>query len=339
MFPDHDAGLGIAAAVRAGEDLEHVLTELHGIVIGHGALVGEAADVIEDLCWDERSICDMGIGGGLRKACIVAREEAGQDGVGLLEGAGPRPAQFTDEAILQGAPEAFDPAFGLRGSGRDPADAQLLEGAADVGERARAAAQLLIERQRLAGRALEDAVAIAVDCDRAALGRHQRAQDPEIAVGIFLVTEEGGRHQVGGVVDGAVEDQARAPAFQPVVVAGIELDEQARLGHALAPAAMPTGPPGAWAGQTRSHEPAMDRPVGQQQPMVLDERFGQVLVIKAGIGRAGEAEDATPERIGEAVVGRAAAIPMGQDGGAMAAEGGQQAASVAQREAEESSGL
>jgi len=111
MFPDHDPGLGEAAAGRAGEDLEQVLTELHGIVVGHGALVGEAADVVEDLLGRQWAIRGGRVRRSAGKARIVARKESRQDGVGVLERSGPRTAEFADEAILEGASEALDAAF------------------------------------------------------------------------------------------------------------------------------------------------------------------------------------------------------------------------------------
>ncbi len=229
MFPDQDAGLGVAATLRAGLELEEVLAELDGIVVGHGAFIGEAADVVEDLLGGERTIHRVRIGRGVSKARMVAREEAGQDRVGVVEGARAGAAELAAQAIVDGAPEAFDPAFGLGGGRGDPADAHLAEGAADVGERALVAAQLQIEGQRLAGIALEDAVAIGVEGDRTAGVTEQLAQHPQIAVGVFLLAEEGRGHVVRGVVDRAMEDERGPAAFEPVVMAGIELHQQARL--------------------------------------------------------------------------------------------------------------
>lgn len=335
MFPDQDTGLGITAAVRAGKDLEQVLAELHGIVVGHNALVGEAANIVEDLGRGQGAIRGAWIGGRLGEARIVAGEEARQDRVGLLEGTRPRATQFADESAVEGAPQALDAAFGLRRGGGDPADAELLEGASELRRRTLEAAQLLGECGRMAGIAMEDAVPVAIDCDRAAGVLHHLVQNPEVSHGIFFVPKDRGRHFAGGVVDGATEGQAGPAAFEPVMLAGVELEEEPFLRHALAPSAMATGTARAGAGQAGGDQPAMDRPVGRWQPMVLGQGLGEVLVIEAGIGGPGQAQDPLLESAGEAIVRWPTAIAVGQGAGAVPAKGGQQAARVTQREAQQ----
>lgn len=198
---------------------------------------------------------------------------------------------------------------------------------------------MLRERRRLTGITMEDPVAIAIESDRASGGLDHVAEDREVPVGVFLLAEERGGDCAGRVINGGVEGETRATAFQPVMVAGIALHEQAGLRHRLTPATMPARPPGAGTRQAGSEEPAMDGPVRQVQSALLSQHLGEMLVIEARVGRLGPAEDPLPEGSGQAIVRRAAAVAMRQDGGAVAAEGGQQAASVAQREAEESSGL
>src|SRR4030095_13942278 len=70
-------------------------------------------------------------------------------------------AQFAHEAILQGAPQAFDPALGLRRLRRDEPDAEILEHAPKVGG-ILLAAQLFGERP-VPIIAPEEAEAIAVE--------------------------------------------------------------------------------------------------------------------------------------------------------------------------------
>ncbi len=329
MFPDHDPGLGIAVAPGVGEDLQQMPPEVHSIVIGHRALVGEAADVLETLVRGQRAIGGVRGRGGVSEARIVTREEAGQDSIRLVQGARASAAEFADQAILERAPEALDAAFGLRGGGRNPADTEVLQGAPKLGGGLAETAELLGECEGLPGIALEDAVAIAVDRDGPAVRADEGVEDPEVAIGVFFRAEEGGGHCVGRVVDGAVEDEARATPFEPRVLTGIELEEQALLGHPLASPPIPARSPRARAGQARSHEPAVDGPVGHRQATLLDEDFGEVLVVEAGIGGPGQAEDPLPEGIGQAVVGWSAPIAVRQGSGAVAAEGGQHAACVA----------
>ncbi len=106
-----DARLRVAGPVGIGQELQVLRAERDGIIIGHRALMGEAADVVELELRRQGPIGRPGLGGGAGKARIVAREEGRQDGVGLVEGAGLGEAEFTDQAILEGAPEALDAAL------------------------------------------------------------------------------------------------------------------------------------------------------------------------------------------------------------------------------------
>ncbi len=76
-------------------------------------------------------------------------------------------AQFGDEAILQGGPEPFDAALGLRRVRGDIADAELPEHLAELGGVLRALQFLLEAPVRVI--ADEDAEAIAVQAHRQAV--------------------------------------------------------------------------------------------------------------------------------------------------------------------------
>lgn len=322
MFPDHDVGLGVAAPMRAGEDLEQVLPEPHGVVVGHGALVREAADVLEVLIGGQWPVGAVRIGGCVSEARIIAGEEAREDRIRFLQGACASPAEFADQAILKGPPEPFDATLGLRRGGGDPTDAEVLQGAAKLRGRPPEAAQLLGECRRLRGIAVEDPVTVAVDRDRAAVCADHVPENPEVPEGLFLLAEEGSGDFARGIIDGAVEGKPGSPPFQPIMLARIELGKQAFLRHALTPTMIPAGPPGPRAGETSGDQPTMDRPVGECQSPLLDEGFGEMLVIEAGIGRLGPTEDPLPESSGQAVMRWAAAVAMRQGGGPAAAEGG-----------------
>ncbi len=71
----------------------------------------------------------LGVGGGHGEPRVVPVEEAGQEGVGVLERGDPGQAQFRDEPILEGAPQPLDPTLGLGRVGPDPGDGRLVEGA------------------------------------------------------------------------------------------------------------------------------------------------------------------------------------------------------------------
>ena len=70
--------------------------------------------------------------------------------------------------------------------------------------------------------ALEDAVAVAVEAERDAMGGDQGVQGAEIAEGIFgFELEVSGQDLAGGVVLKADEGELGAAAFEPVMAAGI----------------------------------------------------------------------------------------------------------------------
>jgi hypothetical protein len=108
---DVDAGAGIAAAARPGEELEGVVLEADGVVVGHGAGVVEAADGVE--CGWRRCepIGGLGLGRRLREALIEAGEEGLEDARRVVQRTGVSEAELLDEAILEGAKEALDAAL------------------------------------------------------------------------------------------------------------------------------------------------------------------------------------------------------------------------------------
>jgi hypothetical protein len=97
-----------------------------------------------------------------------------------------------------------------------------------------------------------------------------------------------------------MEDELRAAAFQPGVMAAVKLEEHAFLRHALAAGAMARRTPGAGAAQSRGCEEAMDGGPGDVEAFLVGEQFGEVLMIDAGVRRADEAEHAITDPTGRA---------------------------------------
>jgi hypothetical protein len=116
--------------------------------------------------------------------------------------------------------------------GGDPVDAQFLQGAFDLGRRG-FPGELLGEGERALRRAVKDAMAIAVGSDGDPLGLGEGVKDVEIPMRIFLVPKGGGRDFPRGVINHRQEGEARTALLQPIVVAAIELHEEAFLRHAL----------------------------------------------------------------------------------------------------------
>jgi hypothetical protein len=83
---------------------------------------------------------------------------------------------------------------------------------------------------------------------------------PKVARGIFLFPEDRLRDQAGRVIDRTDQDEPGCPAFEPVVAAAIELEQEALGGHPWSAAAMGWCPALAGAGPARGpQDPAQAR--------------------------------------------------------------------------------
>lgn len=205
--------------------------------------------------------------------------------------------------------------------------------------RGRTAGELFGHGGRAIWRAPEDAVAIAIDGDGEALGLGQSAEEQEIAVRIFLLPKGGGADFASGVVDGGQQREARAPLVQPGMGAAVDLDQQASPGHPLASTAMPRGTTAARTPQSRRGQDATHRWARQRDPFSAGEQFGEMLVVEVGIGRSGERHHALPQGRGDAIHGGAAPVTVHEGGGAACAIGSPEPADLANRSAQQVSGL
>ena len=110
-FIEMNPGPGEAEALRLRRDLEAAPVPLHDVVVADAALVMKAADAVEMFgsgppslfCFARRAT----------ETAVVVGQEAAQDLVRGVQIIGTSQAQFAGEAILKGAPEAFDAALGL----------------------------------------------------------------------------------------------------------------------------------------------------------------------------------------------------------------------------------
>lgn len=333
---DIDPRSRVAAAAGAGMDLEEGPVELHRVVVRDGAPVLEAADARE--VGGRRPPRGLRRGRSAGEARIEAQPEAVKDALGLRERPRLREAEFDDEAILKGAKESFHAAFALWRGGGDPADPEFLERAADLG-RDDGALELL--RQALARPriAMKDAMPIGVSGGRQAIAADELAQQQEIAVRILLGAKDARQDFPRGIVDGREEDEARAALFEPGMGTAVHLDEEAGLGHALAPAAVLGRTPGAWASDACLAQQTLHGGTGQDETLVFPEEFGEVMIVYAGVACAGQGEDLRPDGLGETARGGPSAVAMGERPRTVVADLRQQAPEVTEREAQESGGV
>ena len=124
-FPKLDALPGPAAPAGPGWELHRAQPEAHGVVGGDAAAI--AAAELESEVTGRPPPSRLGPRRRPSEASVVVREEDRQEGIGVLGRGDATQAQLTNEAILQGLPEAFDAPFGRGRAGGDEGNAQTLE--------------------------------------------------------------------------------------------------------------------------------------------------------------------------------------------------------------------
>lgn len=277
------------------------------------------------------------LGGRAGEARIVGAPEAREKEVGAVEVVDVGEAQFRDQAILKGLEEALDPALGLGRERGNPADAEVVQDTTDL-RGVGAAPKLLWERQGAFDRH-EDAMPIGVDGQRDPMVTRDVLEEQEVAMRIFLLAEGGGKDFPGGIVHRDEQDEAGTPALQPVMLGAIELDEHARLRHALTPTAMPGRAPGAWAGDPGGTQDAPERCPRDRQLLALCEELREVLVIGPAIGRLREGDHTSAQSACETLRRRTPLIAMDQGVSTTGAIPCPQAPDLPQGESEQCRGL
>ena len=172
---------GVRAAVRATRDLDEARPEPDGVVARDATGVA-AAEAIGEIA---RGAAPRGVGRGrrAREAGIVVAEVGREIRFGGLDGVEAAEPELGDEAVLQGFPEAFDAALGLRGVRGNIPDAELPEHLAKVGRMLRAL-EFFLEAPVFVI-ADEDAEAVAIEAHRQAVALGEAAEEDEIAMQIL----------------------------------------------------------------------------------------------------------------------------------------------------------
>ena len=325
---DIDARPRIAVAVRSRAQLQQRTIQLQRVVVADGAPILEAADAVE--VRGRGAPGRLGIRGGLGEAGIVAREKAIQEALGVGQRGGPGEPEFDDEAVLEGAEETLDPTLALGGGGGNPPDAELMQGATNLGG-GNGAFELEGPALRDARIAVKQAVAVGVGGDRDAIAADEMAEQEEVTVGVFDGPKDGREDFAGSVVDGRMEDEAGAAVFEPGMMTAVHLDEQPRLRHALSPTAVTRR--SAFPGTTEAGgaQQALHGLSGDVDALALGQELGEVLIVHAGIGRAGQGENARPDRFGDAPRGASPAVAVRDGRRTVLPPPGEQSTQVAQR--------
>ena len=331
-----DAATSVGRAVAAWGDGQAVAVERDRVVLSDDALVLEAEDVVRLEAGGPGEVGGSRLGGRDSEAGVVARQEALQDLVSVIERGGPGLAQRFDEAVLESAEEALNAALGLGRVGRDELDGQFVEEATELA--ARGLAGQLFGDGSLLG-ALEDGVAVGVEGQGKAMGLAEVAQEQEIAGGVFFGAEDSPRDLTGGIIDGGNQAEFGPAVFEPRVVAAVDLEEHARLGAALSPAAVARGTALAGARQADLAANASHAGTRDGDAVVFGEDVGQVMVVIVGVMGGSQGSHILPYFRRKAPLGRPTPVTVDQACRTVSAILSQETPHVAQGELQLPSGL
>jgi len=265
---------------------------LHDVVVADDPLMHEAADTVE-----------TGGCGFTRlpsETAVVVGDKFAQHGVGGVDVGRLGQTQFTGEAILQDAPEAFDAAFGLGTIGSDKGDAELFQGAAEL--RGLAFSSELFVDGPVVVVADEDAAVIPVEGERYPVSAQHLSKQAEIAEGGFRGEELYGQDLFGGIVLHAESSEALAAAFEPVVRATIELHQFAEPCGTQATLAMSGSAAFAWRAETVLAEQATQSFATEGKALALNQLLVEMVIVETSVGAAGQLHDPRSHVLGQAAV-------------------------------------
>src|SRR5271169_2462340 len=301
-------GTSEAEAASLLGDLEAAAFPLHHVVVADDAFVHEAADALDTF----RGGAPGGRGFARLpgETAVVVGDELAQHGVGGVDVGSLGQPQFAGEAILQHAPEALDATLGLRAVGGDEGDAQLFQGTAEL-SRLAFSGELFFHRPTVV-MADEDAAVISVKSEGHAVATQQMAEQAEIAESGFRGEELRGKNLTGGVVLHPESGKVWAAPFEPIVGAAVELHEFAEPRGTHAALAMSGGTALSRRAETVLAQQATKCFATERKALALDQFFAEMMVVEAGVGAAGQQDDALGQGLGQATVTGPPAVGVSQ---------------------------
>jgi len=269
-------------------NLQPLAVPLHDIVVADDAFVREAADAFEIL--RGRAPGFFGMAGRASEAAIVIGDKLAQDGIGPLQIAGLGEAEFTGEAVLQDAPEAFDAAFGLGSLRGDEGNSELRQGAAELSGLLMTG-ELFVERPVIVI-ASEDATAIAIEGDRDTVAAQEALEQAKIAFRGFRREELRREDFAGSIVLHAQGGEQRAAALEPVVRRAVQLYEFTFASRAKAALTMSGRAAFARRADAVGSEQAAHGLTAEGEALLLHELLVEMVIVETGVARACQGEDA-----------------------------------------------
>ena len=217
----NQAAVGVAVLEQVDD-----LVVLQGEREGDLALHAPAEDQVQILVttyWPVRVVVALG---GLGEPDVEVGNEVRRELVGRLSGADLAQPQLLDQPVLQRQIGPFHASLCLARVGAQDVDVELEEGASELSDGA-------AEIGRLARRP-EDARLVAVERHRLAVPLEVGPRGLEVREGRFGRREVQLHQPPGRVVDEDEQCACRGSAFEPSVVAAVDLDELAETGSAVA---------------------------------------------------------------------------------------------------------
>ena len=303
-----DLSAGEAEAAALGRDLKTAAVPLHHVVVADHARVDEAADTVQ--------IGGRGAPGGGRfprtasEAAVVVGDKAGEHSVSRVQIIGAGQTKFTAQAILQHAPEAFDAALGLGRAGGDEGDTELFQGASELCGIA-LAGELLGDGPGVVV-AQEDGTVIAVEGQRHTVAAQQLTEQDQITESRFGGKELGGEDFSAGIILQAQSGEMGAAAFEPIMRRTVELHQFPFAGRAQAALAVSGGATFAGRSQAGLTQQAANSFAAEGKALDLAEFLAEVVIVKAGVGGAGQTQNGAAHPVRQAPGTGAPAVGVSQ---------------------------
>ena len=178
------------------------------------------------------------------------------------------------------------------------------------------------------GVCLKTGVAVGIEGQGDAAAPEQVLHQQEVVVAVFLRAKQGVDHGAGGVVHRDQQRERRGLIPQPRVIAAVQLDQHALLGHPL-----PTDSVFGWtaAPGTAQSNVQQDPPQGgpaDVNAFPLGQQFREVGVVDASVPGPSQLRHVDDQRLGRGIDGSATAVAMCQSRRAAFTVGRQDAAGV-----------
>jgi len=163
----------ITGSLPIGLNLDTVLSEAERVIHANGAQIFERKHCVEIDCWWLPINNDI-VFRRHGKASVIAGQELTQHGIGLMQVGDTMQAEFTDEAVLKGTKQSFNPSFRLWRMRGDRLDVQLPQQSSKL-RAIGLSIELVGDRQLSISAALEDPVTVPIYRHRAAIFFHDHS--------------------------------------------------------------------------------------------------------------------------------------------------------------------